>query len=104
MDQTASQIEAHIDRTRDRLGSNLRELEGRIEAATDWREHFRERPYVFLGAALVGGVVLAGLLRSRSAGRPLATAAMNPGASGPGGNGADQFGVRMRGDAMLGER
>ena len=27
MDETANEIEAHIDRTRDRLGSNLRELE-----------------------------------------------------------------------------
>ena len=38
MDETANQIEAHIDRTRERLGSNLRELESRVDAATDWRE------------------------------------------------------------------
>jgi hypothetical protein len=55
MDETANQIEAHIDQTRERLGSNLRELEDRVEAATDWREHFRERPHVFLGAAFIGG-------------------------------------------------
>jgi len=84
MDETANQIEAHIDRTRDRLGSNLRELEGRIEAATDWREHFRERPHVFLGAALVGGVVLAGVLRSKSGNRSRSTAAVNPGVNGHG--------------------
>jgi hypothetical protein len=78
MDETANQIEAQIDRTRERLGSNLRELEDRVEAATDWREHFRERPHVFIGAAFVGGMVLAGVLRSKSAARPLSGVAANP--------------------------
>ena len=59
MDETANEIEAHIDRTRERLGSNLRELEDKVDAATDWREHFRERPHLFLGAAFVGGVMVA---------------------------------------------
>ena len=84
MDETANQIEAHIDRTRDRLGSNLRELEERVEAATDWREHFRERPHVFLGAAFIGGVVLASTLKSKSAGRPLSAVAVNPAVNGHG--------------------
>ena len=35
MDETTDQIEAHIDRTRERLGSNLRELEDRVEAARE---------------------------------------------------------------------
>jgi len=73
MDETANQIEAHIDRTRERLGSNLKELEDRVEAATDWREHFRERPQVFIGAAFVGGMILAAALNSRSARRSLST-------------------------------
>lgn len=84
MDETANQIEAHIDRTRERLGSNLRELENKVEAATDWREHFRERPHVFLGAALIGGMVLASALRSKSAGRPLSVAGVNPAVGGHG--------------------
>jgi hypothetical protein len=69
MDQTVEQIEAHIDRTRDRLGSSLRELEGKVEAATDWREHFRARPWLMVGAACVGGAVLATTLRPRTARR-----------------------------------
>ena len=84
MDQTANQIEAHIDRTRERLGSNLRELEDKVEAATDWREHFRERPHVFLGAAFIGGMVLASALKSKSAGRPLSGVAVNPAVGGHG--------------------
>ena len=84
MDQTANQIEAHIDRTRERLGSNLRELEEKVEAATDWREHFRERPHVFLGAAFIGGVVLASALRSKSADGPLSGVDVNPAVRGQG--------------------
>ena len=37
MDQTFDQIEAHIDLTRERLDSNVRELEHKIDAATDFR-------------------------------------------------------------------
>ena len=66
MDQTVNEIESHIDRARERLGSNLRELEDKIDAATDWREHFRERPHLFLGAAFVGGVLLGTALRGRA--------------------------------------
>lgn len=63
MDQTVGQIEAHIDRTRERLGSSLRELEHRVDTAIDWREQVRVRPYTAMGAALVGGVLLATALR-----------------------------------------
>ena len=66
MDQTSREIEAHIDRTRERLGSHLAELEHKVEAATDWREHFRATPHVFLGAAFVGGATLAVALHGRS--------------------------------------
>ena len=66
MDETLNEIEAHIDRTRERLGSNLRELEHKVDAATDWREYFQEKPQLFLGAAFVGGVILAAVLRPRS--------------------------------------
>ena len=78
MDETANQIEAQIDRTRERLGSNLRELEDKVDAATDWREHFRERPYLFLGAAFIGGVALASAVQPKSAGRAPSAAALNP--------------------------
>ena len=65
MDETANEIEAHIDRTRERLGSNLRELEDKVEAVADWREQFRARPHVFLSAAFVGGAMLARAFRQR---------------------------------------
>jgi hypothetical protein len=84
MDETANQIEAQIDRTRERLGSNLRELEDKVDAATDWREHFRERPYLFLGAAFIGGVALASAVQPKSAGRAPSAAALNPRVNGNG--------------------
>jgi Holliday junction resolvasome RuvABC endonuclease subunit len=69
MDETANEIESHIDRTRERLGSNLRELEDRVDEATDWQEHFRARPQIFLGAAFAGGVILATALRAKASNR-----------------------------------
>ena len=56
---TIHQIEAQIDRTREQLGSNLHELSRRVDAATDWQEYYRSKPYAFLGAAAVGGAVAA---------------------------------------------
>ena len=63
MDEATNKIEAHIDQSRRRLSSNLKELEQKIDAATDWREQFRARPHLFLGGAVAGGVLLAAVLR-----------------------------------------
>lgn len=65
MDQTVEQIEARIDRTREQLGSTLSAIEGKVEAATDWREHMRARPWLMVGAACVGGALVAATLRPR---------------------------------------
>ena len=72
MDETIREIETHIDRTRARLGSNLKELEKRVDAATDWREQFRARPYVALAAACCGGALLAAALRANKGPRSVA--------------------------------
>ena len=77
MDETPREIEADIDRTRERLGSHLKELGDKVDAATDWREHFRARPHVFLGAAFVGGATLAIALHARSP-RPTRMMARSP--------------------------
>ena len=69
MDEAAHKIEAQIDRTRERLGSNLRELEHRIDAATDWREQFRARPHLFIGGAIAGGALVAAVFRKKSSRR-----------------------------------
>ncbi|MBV8843677.1 MAG: hypothetical protein JO307_12785 [Bryobacterales bacterium] len=64
MGKTANQIETHIERTRDKLGSNIHELEQKVKSATDWRHHFRNSPMTMLGAAFGGGVLLAAMLGS----------------------------------------
>ncbi len=66
MGPTVDQIEANIDRAREKLGSNLHELERRVDAITDWREHYRARPLAFLGAAAVGGLFAAAIFRHGS--------------------------------------
>ncbi len=66
MDQTVDQIAAHIDHTRERLGANLEELEQKVDAATDWREQLRSRPYLVLGGGALAGVLLAAALRPKS--------------------------------------
>ncbi len=68
MGQTASQIENHIEGTREHLSSNLRELENKVKSVTDWRHQFHSRPLIFLGLALGGGVLAATALGGRSSG------------------------------------
>jgi hypothetical protein len=77
MAQTVEQIEAHIDGAREELGANLHELQRKVDAVTDWREHYQTKPFTLLTAAFVGGAVLGTALRGRIArgeGAPLATA------------------------------
>jgi uncharacterized protein DUF3618 len=63
MGETASQIENHIEETREDLGSNLHELEERVKLATDWRRQFRNNPAIFLALAFGGGLLLARMTR-----------------------------------------
>jgi hypothetical protein len=65
MGQTANQIEAHIEHTREDLGSNLDQLESKVKSAADWRHQFREKPALMLGAAFGGGILLATMLGGR---------------------------------------
>jgi hypothetical protein len=80
MDQTVHQIEAHINTTREHLGSNLQELERKVDAVSDWRAHFQARPLTLLGVAFAGGVALATTLRGRRGQRTygLTTAPTSP--------------------------
>ena len=65
MGQTTRQIEAHIEDTREDLGSNLHELEQKVKAVTDWKQHFRTSPMTMLGVAFGGGILLATMLGGR---------------------------------------
>jgi hypothetical protein len=62
--QRSDEIKQHIDRERQRLGSNIREIESRVKRSTDWRSAFEKNPWMLLGAAAAGGLILAGVVGS----------------------------------------
>lgn len=66
MDQRPEQIEQHIRHQRSELEDNFSELEEKVKGAFDWKTQFEERPGLMLGAAFVGGVLLAAILPSTS--------------------------------------
>ena len=63
MDEKSSEIMDEIETSRDRLGENLNDLESRMREATNWRSYYDRHPYLFLGTAIGGGALLAGMLR-----------------------------------------
>ena len=65
MGQTTDQIEAHIEDTREDLGSNLHELEQKVKSVTDWKQYFQTNPMTMLGVAFGGGILLATMLGGR---------------------------------------
>jgi Protein of unknown function (DUF3618) len=65
MGQTTQQIEAHIEHTRENLGSNLNELEHKVKSVTDWKQHFRTNPMTMMGIAFGGGILLSTMLGGR---------------------------------------
>jgi hypothetical protein len=69
MGQTVQQIEAQIDETRDRLDADLRAFWREIDGLVDWRRQYRQRPLLFLGAALAGGAAL-GIAAGRGSTQP----------------------------------
>lgn len=60
MGQTVEQLEARISQARRRLTVDLRDLEAKVQSATNWRTHVARQPYLFVGAAFVAGFVLSG--------------------------------------------
>ena len=65
MGERSDQIAQEIQHQRAALGANLHELENRIENATDWREQFRKYPFMMMGLAFGGGLILSGMLPKR---------------------------------------
>jgi hypothetical protein len=64
MAETSDQIELHIERTRADLSENISELQDKVRTALDWRAQFNERPFLLMGLAFSGGVLLSALLPS----------------------------------------
>jgi ElaB/YqjD/DUF883 family membrane-anchored ribosome-binding protein len=62
MDQRAAEIVKEIEDRRLRLGDSLQELETKVRDVTDWRTYYQRKPWLAIGLALGGGLLLAGLL------------------------------------------
>jgi hypothetical protein len=65
MGQTSDEIVSVIDQTREDLRANLKELETRAKAATDWRSYVDKHPGPMVVAALVGGALLSAIMGKR---------------------------------------
>jgi hypothetical protein len=74
MGETTDQIAAHIEDTREDLGSNLRELEQKVKSVTDWKQHFQNSPMTMVGVAFGGGILLASMLGGKHGSRHGASA------------------------------
>ena len=66
MEQTTAEVTREMEDARQELDQDLAELTVRAKSAVDWREQVGKRPMAALGAALVGGFLLAGVTRRRS--------------------------------------
>jgi len=65
MGETPDEIERHIYEKRSELGENIDELQQKVKTAVDWRAQFDQRPWVLMGAAFGGGLLLALLFGGR---------------------------------------
>jgi hypothetical protein len=65
MGETPDQIERHIYEKRSELGENIHELQEKVKTAVDWRAQFDQRPWVGMGVAFGGGLLLALLFGGR---------------------------------------
>ena len=61
MGEKPDQIERHIYEKRNELGENINELQDKVKTAVDWRAQFDQRPWVLMGLALGGGMLLGAL-------------------------------------------
>lgn len=64
--QSPDTLEQQIDDQRQKLESNIDELEGRAKQLTDWEYQFQQRPLLMVGIAFGGGVLLGSLLGGSS--------------------------------------
>jgi hypothetical protein len=70
MGETPDEIKREIEQTRERISSNLAQLEQRVHTALDWRAQFDRRPWAFVGGAfgaafLLGWITAPGPSRER---------------------------------------
>jgi hypothetical protein len=65
MTETPNEIMQEIETYRSHLGEDLTTLESRVRDAATWQTYYNRHPYLFVGTALGGGLLLSGLLSSK---------------------------------------
>jgi hypothetical protein len=68
MGETPDEIKREIEQARERISSDLNQLEHRVKGALDWRAQFDRRPWAFVGGAF-GAAFLIGWLTAPEPGR-----------------------------------
>jgi hypothetical protein len=66
MGEKTDEIEQHIREQRRELGQNISELQQKVKDTVNWRVQFEQHPMAMLGIALGSGLLLSGILGSRS--------------------------------------
>ncbi|MGB6942270.1 MAG: hypothetical protein WBE37_07755 [Bryobacteraceae bacterium] len=66
MDERTGQIVGELLEERQRLGDSVAELERKVKESTNWRGYFARKPWVALGLALGGGLLLSALFTPKS--------------------------------------
>jgi hypothetical protein len=62
VNEKSNEIIDDIETSREKLGENLNDLESRMREATNWRTYYERHPYLFIGSAVGGGLLLSGIL------------------------------------------
>jgi hypothetical protein len=65
MSETPREIIEEIEGYRSHLRQDLTALESRVRDATTWRTYYDRHPYLFVGTALSGGLLLSGIFGRR---------------------------------------
>jgi len=55
------QLRSEIESSKEAITDTIKRIDDHIHRAVNWREQVREHPFVALGAAAVGGVLIAGM-------------------------------------------
>ena len=62
MDAQSEQIVKNSQDKREQLNDNLAALETRVREAADWRTYYNRKPWLMMGAAIVGGFFVSSML------------------------------------------
>jgi ElaB/YqjD/DUF883 family membrane-anchored ribosome-binding protein len=60
-----AQLRNDIEASKEAITDTIKRLDEHVHRAVDWRTQVREHPFVAVGAAAVGGMLLAGMFRRK---------------------------------------